>query len=142
MRSASSPRRSTPDHKTVFLPLNAEMAIRNPPRVVVATPLPCDLSHRAFLEIDQVASRFPAGAIVLSGQGNSRAESAGASATQSFAIGPIAPIPHEAIDRPGRRRLRIVLEADPDLGWTDPEIRSIWPGTIETEWVEVEIVRC
>ncbi len=132
---------STPDDRAVFLPLNAEMAIRNPPRVVVATPLPCDLSHRAFLEIDQVAGRFPAGAIILSGQGNGRAEVAGGSRTQSFPVGPIAPIPHEAIDRPGRWRLRIVLEADPDRGWTDPEIRSIWPGTIETGWVDAEIVR-
>ena len=33
------------------------------------------------------------------------------------------------------------LEPDPDRGWTDPDIRSIWPGTIETGWVNIEIVR-
>jgi hypothetical protein len=37
--------------------------------------------------------------------------------------------------------MRVILTADPELGWTDPEVRSLWPGTIETRWVEVEIVR-
>ena len=39
------------------------------------------------------------------------------------------------------RRLRVVLEADPDLGWIDPEVRSIWPGTIVSNWVDGEILR-
>jgi hypothetical protein len=34
-----------------------------------------------------------------------------------------------------------VLEANADLGWTDPDIRSVWPGTIETVWINVELVR-
>ena len=119
---------STPEGQSVFLPLNAEMAIRNPPRVVVATPLPCDLAHRAFLEIDQVAGRFPAGAILLSGQGTDRTDAAGSPGNAVVPHRAVAPIPPEAIDRPGRRRLRMVLEADPDRGWTDPEVRSIWPG--------------
>ena len=29
----------------------------------------------------------------------------------------------------------------PESGWADPEVRSIWPGRIQTNWVEVEIVR-
>ena len=132
---------SPPDGHAVFLTLNAEMAIRNPPRIAVAMPLPCDLAHRAFLEIDGVAGRFPARPIVISGQGSGRAEAAVAPATQKFTLGPVEPIPSEAIDRPGRRRLRMILEADPDRGWTAPEIRSIWPGTIETGWIDVEIVR-
>ena len=51
------------------------------------------------------------------------------------------PIPRDLIDQPGSRRLRVWLEPDPDRGWADPEIRSIWPGTIETGWVNLEIVR-
>ena len=39
------------------------------------------------------------------------------------------------------RRLRIWLEVDPGGGWADPDIRSIWPGRTETDWVLVEIVR-
>jgi hypothetical protein len=30
---------------------------------------------------------------------------------------------------------------DHDSGWYDSYVRSIWPGTIETGWVEVEVVR-
>ena len=37
--------------------------------------------------------------------------------------------------------LRARLVPDPDRGWADPEVRSIWPGTIVTDWVEVEVVR-
>jgi hypothetical protein len=125
-----------------FLSLNQEWTIRNPPRIVIATPLPCDLAHRLFLEFVQIPGRFPAGAVLLSGQGGRQADARMVpEGSQSFPIGPVAPIPAEAIARPGSRGLRLVLEADPDLGWTDPEIRSIWPGTIETGWVEVEIVR-
>jgi hypothetical protein len=125
-----------------FLTLSGEMAIRNPPQVVVSTPLPCDFAHRLFLEIDGVTGRFRAGRIILSGQGTSRSQDAGQSQEPArFDLGPIEPVPVDAIDRPGTRRLRVILEADPDLGWTDPDVRSIWPGTIETDRVEVELMR-
>ncbi len=84
----------------------------------------------------------PAGLILLSGQGDSRSEASDAPvAPRFFPIGPVEPIPREVIDQPGTRRLRVWLEPDPDRGWTDPDIRSIWPGTIETGWVNLEIVR-
>jgi hypothetical protein len=132
----------TDDAPARFLDLNSEFTIRNPPRLVVATPLPCDLAHQAYLEIDQVAGRFPAGAVVVSGQGSMRGDvQCQAGGSRTLPIGPVQSVPSEAIDRPGPRRVRLALEADPDLGWTDSEIRSIWPGTIETDWVSVEIVR-
>jgi hypothetical protein len=34
-----------------------------------------------------------------------------------------------------------LLTADPDRGWADPDVRSIWPGTIATDWIDVAIVR-
>ncbi len=118
------------------------MMIRNPPQVVIATPLPCDLAHQVFLEFDQAPGRFPAGLILLSGQGDGRIESsADPAGPRRLPIGPVEPISGAVIDQPGSRRLRVWLEPDPDRGWTDPEIRSIWPGTIETGWVEVDIVR-
>lgn len=130
------------DDRSSFLALNQEMMIRNSAQVVIATPLPCDLAHQIFLEFDQVPGRFPAGLILLSGQGDSRSEASETpAAPQRFPIGPVEPIPREAIDQPGSRRLRVWLEPDPDRGWTDPDVRSIWPGTIETGWVNIEIVR-
>jgi hypothetical protein len=35
----------------------------------------------------------------------------------------------------------VVLTADPDLGWTDPDVRSVWPGTLVTDWTTVRIIR-
>jgi len=130
------------DGRSSFLALNQQMMIRNPPQVVIATPMPCDLAHQVLLEFYQVPGRFPAGLILLSGQGDSRTESsADLAEPRRFPIGPVEPIPREAIDQPGTRRLRVWLEPGPDRGWTDPDIRSIWPGTIETGWVNLEIVR-
>jgi len=37
--------------------------------------------------------------------------------------------------------MRVILSADPDKGWADPEIRSIWPGRIVTDWVDIRVVR-
>ena len=86
--------------------------------------------------------RFPAGLILQSGQGDSRSEASEIPAVpRRFPIGPVEPIPREVIDQPGTRRLRVWLEPDPDRGWTDPDIRSIWPETIKTGWVNLEIVR-
>jgi len=130
------------EDRASFLALNQQMMIRNPPQVVIATPLPCDLAHQVFLEFDQVPGRFPAGHILLSGQGDSRTESsADVAGARCFPLGPFEPISGSATEQPGTRRLRVWLEPDPDRGWTDPEIRSIWPGTIETGWVNIEIVR-
>jgi hypothetical protein len=130
------------DDRSLFLALNQEMMIRNPPQIVVATSMPCDLAHQVFLEFDQVPGRFPAGLILLSKQGESRSEAAEIpAAPQRFPIGPVEPIPREAIAQPGTHRLQVWLEPDPDRGWTDPDVRSIWPGTIDTGWVNLEIVR-
>jgi hypothetical protein len=130
------------DSPARFLPLNEQMTVRNPPCIEVATPLPCDLAHNVFLEIEGVAGRHAAGTVLLGGQGSDRPTGARTpAASQSFPLAPIAPLSADAIDRPGKRRLRVILEPDADRGWTDPAIRSIWPGTIETDWVAVEIMR-
>lgn len=121
-----------------YLPLNDSFAIRNPPPLAVTTPLPCDLAHAVALEIEGTEGRLEAGAVVLSGQGQAGEQPA---AIRRFPLGPLVPLAADAIERPGTRRLRAILTADPDRGWADPEVRSIWPGTIETEWVEVQVVR-
>jgi hypothetical protein len=125
-----------------YLSLSDAWTLRNPPRIAVTTPLPCDLAHAIWIELEGVSGRFPGGRLTVSGQGTPRAGSSGAdSVTRTFELGPIPPLPANVIERPGARRLRIVLEADPDVGWADPDVRSIWPGRAETGWVEVEIVR-
>jgi hypothetical protein len=122
-----------------FLDLNPELALRNPPDVAVETPLPCDLAHAIGLEFEGIEGRFAAGEVLLSGQGL-RTDGAGAS-VRTFPLGPVAPIPLDQLDHPGRRRMRAHLSPDADRGWADPEVRSIWPEPIVTDWVEVEVVR-
>jgi hypothetical protein len=127
-----------------YLIVDKEWALRNPPCLAVSTPLPCDLAHAIFMELDGVPGRLPAGRIILSGQGTVQPGSESAAPSLHVTrveLSSTASLPHDAIERPGVRRMRLVLEADPASGWADPEIRSIWPGRIETDSVEVEIVR-
>lgn len=121
-----------------YLPLNEEFAFRDAPQLRVTTPLPCDLAHTVEVEIEGVSGRFAGGSVVVSGQGSIPEPQ---TESRRFPLGPIEAFPHEAIDRPGTRRVRAILKADPDRGWGDPDIRSIWPGTLETDWVNVEVVR-
>ncbi|MGO9463730.1 MAG: hypothetical protein ACLQVF_06170 [Isosphaeraceae bacterium] len=125
-----------------YVAIGDEWTLKNPPCLAVATPLPCDLAHVISIELDGVPGRFPAGRIVLSDQGPGvRDPSTPRPQPARFELSSISSLPQDAIDRPGIRRMRLVLEADPACGWADPDIRSIWPGRIETGWVEVEIVR-
>ena len=45
------------------------------------------------------------------------------------------------IEGVGDRRMRLILAPNPDLGWTDPDVRSIWPGSITTDWASVRVIR-
>ena len=124
------------------LPLGGEWILRNPPRLSVATPLPSDLAHALSIEFEGTPGHFPAGSLILSGQGLHHRNPDGVETiARRFDLGPIPPLPLGVIERPGVRRLRLRLVADPDLGWADPDIRSVWPGEMETNWVEAEIVR-
>ena len=125
-----------------YLALNAEWTMRNPPRLAVTTPLSCDLAHAISLEFDGTAQRVPAGMLILSGQGlKPRSPHDAGSEVRRVPLHEIASIAPGVIERPGLRRVRVLLDAQPESGWADPEVRSIWPGRAQTNWVEVEIVR-
>jgi hypothetical protein len=125
-----------------YLALGGEWTVREPPRLAVRTPLPCDLAHTIALEIEGIEGQYPAGSVVLWGQGLPGKPDADAEGVvQRFALGPVPPLPSGAIARAGRMRLRAWLSANPDLGWADPQIRSVWPGQVATNWVDVEIMR-
>jgi hypothetical protein len=124
-----------------FVPLNADLALRDPPAVSVETPLLCDLAHRMSIEFEGVEGRFESGLLVLGGQGGVGRGNPDPAGRRTYPIESLAPVPPGLIDRPGQRRMRAVLEPDPELGWADPDVRSIWPGTIATEWCDVEVVR-
>jgi hypothetical protein len=115
-----------------YLPLNSEFALRDPPSLAIAGPLPCDLAHAVFLEIEGWPQIVGAGGAVFVG---SRAEGA------ALPLALAENLPSEAIDRPGDRKIRAILTVDPHRAWADPDIRSVWPGSIETEWTSVRVVR-
>jgi hypothetical protein len=121
-----------------YLDLSNSLTIRNPPALVVETPLPSDLAHAIYLEFEGAPGRFPAGSLVLAGQAAARAES---NQRRSFPITLSPGVLIAAVDRPGSHRLRLVLEAAPELGWADPDVRSIWPGSIVTDWAPIEVLR-
>jgi len=125
-----------PDGDARPLELGPDLVLRDPPGLSVATPLPCDLAHSVAIEFEGVPGRFAAGSIVVPGQATG-----GATSPRTFPLGPVLGLPTDAIDRPGERRLRAVLTADPDLGWADPDIRSIWPGTLITDWFAGRVIR-
>lgn len=116
-----------------FLPLDEAFVVRDPPSLVVRPPLPSDLAHRIDLEFEGVTGTQAAGQVVATTE---RTEGA----VRVELVGPLA-LPAGSIDRPGTRRVRAVLRPDPDLGWADPDVRSLWPGVVETEWREVRVIR-
>lgn len=119
------------------LAIGGDWVIRHPPQLAIETPLPSDLGHQLALELEGDSRRYPAGTLIVAGQGAPGATPA----TQRFPIGPIAEEAERTIERPGPRRIRMHLSADPQLGWADPNVRSLWPGEHATNWVEVEIIR-
>ena len=121
-----------------YLVLSDEFALRDPPWLCVKTPLPADLAHMLFLEFEGVPGRFAAGKVIVSGQGTA-AIAAGDSVT-TF-LEPPSPKLRDQIGAPGEFRLRVILSPSDELGWTDPAIRSTWPGEVVTEWLTVKVVR-
>jgi hypothetical protein len=137
----SFPRNGEPSR---YLAVGSEWALRNPPCLAVRTPLPCDLAHAISVELEGVPLRLPAGQFVLCANGGPTGTStADHPQIERFELNPLSlsSSPKDAIERPGLRRMRIILEADPASGWAHPDVRSIWPGRIETGWVEVDVVR-
>src|SRR5262249_44282060 len=101
-------------------------AVRDLPKLVVSPSLPCDLAHDVYVEFEGLSGRFPAGTLVTPDGNGTR-----------FAPSP-GPVLFES---PGTLPMRVVLEANPHRGWGDPDVRSIWPGTITTDWVTVRVQR-
>ena len=115
--------------------LGADLVLRDPPLVQLTGPLPCDLAHRLAVEFEGVSGTFGAGSVVVVA-----ADLADGTVT-TVPLGPIEDFPTGAIDRPGPCRIRVILTANPSLGWSDPAIRSVWPEPITTGWVDGKIIR-
>ena len=125
-----------------FFPLGGELMIRNPPRLVVSSTLPHDLAHRVWIEIEGVEGRIPGGTLIVHGRSIRDDQTTAEPPTHhELTATPGTLPPDAALDRTGRRSIRVILTADPNLGWTDPEVRSVWPGEITTDWVAADVVR-
>jgi hypothetical protein len=115
-----------------FLAIGDSVLLRDPPRLGISGVPPCDLAHAATLELEGTATAVPLAPVI-------------ARADAGPAVLDLAPRGDgeggAASARPGPTRARVVLTADPSLGWADPDVRSVWPGTITTAWHPVELVR-
>lgn len=119
----------------LFFPPAPELSILRPDMTL--SSLPCDLAHQVYLEFEAVDGRWYLGDWVLPAnpeliQGKSVFEMP-AELSQSMNV--------PRLERAGRYRGRYVLESCPELGWSDPSIRSVWPERIESPWADFEVVR-
>jgi hypothetical protein len=124
------------DATPVLVVLDDRFAIRNPPLPMIAMPMPSDMAHAAFLELENVAGRWSVGEWIeptVSAVGGKIPKLLPEQATPED--------PPPILDRGGAYRARFVLEPRPERGWSDPAIRSVWPERIESDWTTVEIVR-
>ncbi len=137
-QSVSLETENTEAGASTYLVLNDDFALRNPPRLIVQTPLPSDLAHTIAIEFEGIPSRFAAGSVVVSGQGTAGKTN---SSTLTFPLQTSSPVPNDQIRATGEQRIRVVLTPSDELGWADPAIRSIWPGEISTDWVLARVVR-
>ncbi len=115
-----------------------DLVLADLPDLTIAAPLPCDLAHDLAIEFEGVDGRFPAGSVVVSGQGG---RDGSRPCLLRFAIGPPEGLPAGAFERPGAVRLRAWLTPNAHRGWADPDVRSVWPGTIATPWAEARLLR-
>ncbi len=129
-----------------FSVLDDRFAIRNPPGFKVVSSLTADLAHQAILEIEGISGRWSIGEWVVSERSTSQVTKNDFGET-TFIIIRSWPETLErlgdaaTLERGGNYRARVVLEPRPERGWSDPDIRSVWPEPIMTDWFEVEIVR-
>ncbi len=121
-----------PDNTPRFVPLNDDLVLRDPPALIVTAPMPCDLAHAVSVEFEGIPGRFAAGEAVVVGQGTREV---------SIPLELRSPLPPGVVERPGEIRIRAILEADPHRGWADLDVRSLWPGTIVTDWAAARVVR-
>lgn len=109
--------------------LDSNYVLKPPPALVVSGP-PRDLSHEIFLEFEGIEGRYLSGYVQMN--------------SDTDRVVPLQNrdrIPPGAIDRPGPIRLRALLVADAERAWHDPALRSVWPETIETDWIEGVVLR-
>lgn len=128
-----------------FSVVDDRFAIRNPPVFAIGSRLPADLAHQAILELDGIAGRWSIGEWVVAGRSTSPvSERETVDQASVFRLWPetLDRLGDAAtLERGGNYRARVVLEPRPERGWSDPDIRSVWPEPITTGWFEVEIVR-
>lgn len=132
------PSKPEPSGASRYLDLNHDLVVQDPPQLVADPSLASDLAHLLEVELEGIPGRFVAGTVVFNAQGGATASS---SRPKAYDLGPFASIPADLIVQPGTRKIRAILTPDPNLGWADPDVRSLWPGTIETDWTSIRIVR-
>ena len=116
-----------------YLPITADLVLRDPPALQVLTGLPCDLAHRVEIEFEGIEPKLAAGRVI-----HTEKSATGRSGQPIEFSGHL---PAGAVERPGELRMRAILTPDPQLAWAEPDVRSLWPRRIVTEWTSTTVVR-
>lgn len=116
-------------------------AIHNPPETVISSPLPRDLSHAVFIELQGVTGLIPAGEWLIACRKSSENLFQSYRSGSHWDVSPDSYIDDQLIGHAGRFQMRLVLKPIAHRGWANPEIRSVFNSKISFPWVEIEIVR-
>jgi hypothetical protein len=145
MNASVKPRTGGEHPEPVFSVLDDRFALRNPPVLALRSALPSDLAHCARLELEGVSGQWTIGEWIVASKtisGSDGEQTAQDSLAARHWPERLEPNSESAsIERGGHYRARVVLESRPERGWSDPDVRSVWPETITSEWFDVEIVR-
>jgi hypothetical protein len=122
--------------------ISPEFAVANPPRCMVERPLPRDLAHQIYLEIQGVSRMVPVGEWVVALRNSDSVWNHEAEVTcPPWEISPEDLLSDSEISRAGNHMIRLILEPVTHRGWANPDVRSVFSGRIEMPWINVELVR-
>lgn len=131
-----------PGQETVrFVQISPGFAIHNPPETVIRSPLPRDLSHAVFIELQGVPDLILAGEWLIACRKSSDNSIQSGRVGSTFHVTPSCYIDDHLIGHAGKSQMRLVLKPIAHRGWANPEIRSVLNSSISFPWVEIEIVR-
>lgn len=122
--------------------ISPEFAVANPPLCMVQRPLPRDLAHQIYLEIQGVSRMIPVGEWVVALRNSDSVLNPEAEVTcPPWEISPEDLLSDSEISRAGNHMIRLILEPVTHRGWANPDVRSVYSGRIEMPWINVELVR-
>ena len=125
------------NQESQLLQISHSFGIFKLPTPQLKLPLPRDISHDVILIIDGINSHISLNHAVM----ECRQQPASTQQIRTLPLKIQNLIADDQISHAGKYKARLILKPRPELGWADPEIRSVWPESLEFPSIEIEIVR-